>query len=255
MSEKHYTISYLENTQQLMKDLKMQSYSPLGNIEEGLIADIGCGVGADVLNMAKLFANPHLQWAGVDHDAQMIAKANSQKEGMDRVQFYQSEVSALPFDSESVSGMRAERLLQHIAQPETVYAEVLRCLKKDRPFVVVETDWQSISFYSVAAETSQQIADFYTHTKVKNGLAARKLNTELRQAGFRDLQFKVIPMVTSSYEEAKMFLWVDKMIAEMQELGLLCHDQKTQLLQEFEIADKAGYFVASINMVIATCIK
>lgn len=253
MSEKHYTISYLEHTQQLMKELKQQSYTPFSLQEQGTIADIGCGMGMDVITLAELYAKPGLQWVGVDHDLQMIDKASALAAGRNNIRFVQAEVTELPFESGSLSGIRAERLLQHIATPEQVYAEVKRCLKPGHPFVVVETDWPSICFYNTDATTAQRIADFYALSKVKNGLAARKLYVELLQHGFKDINLKVIPLVTPSYEAAKTYLWIDKMVAEMQAAGLLNKEEASALLQRFEAADQAGHFATCMNMVMITC--
>jgi len=256
MSYKHYNIAYLEETGRMMKDLKFHSYAPFNGIQEGVVADIGCGTGMDIIAMAQSPAGmPLKKFIGVDHDPGMIEQARASAGALSNVEFLCAEASSLPFGEDTLSGVRAERLFQHIDQPDVVFGEIRRVLKADHPFVVVETDWSSFSFYNADQESAKSIRDYFTGKKVRNGLAARKLTSDLLRSGFREVRLEVCPLITYSYAQACAYIWLDKIIGEMQEQGLLASSGNNAFLQQLKDADAGGHFACSLNMVISYCIK
>jgi len=145
MAQHLYSIDYLEQTTQLLGNLKKTSYQPFGSLTEGHIADIGCGAGDDAINMAKMFG-PNIQVTGIDYAEEMIEKAKSSSAGMPNITFHMGSAEQLPFADNELSGLRNERLIQHLPQPELAFQEFYRVLKPGHSLVVVETDWNSISF-------------------------------------------------------------------------------------------------------------
>jgi ubiquinone/menaquinone biosynthesis C-methylase UbiE len=254
MPEKHYNATYLEDTARVMQNLKKRSYSLLETIKQGTIADLGCGIGKDVIAMAGLFGN-EVSVIGVDHDQQMIQQARSATDHKTNVSFLQSEVNILPFQDDFMSGLRAERLFQHLADPDPVFKEGYRVLKTGQPFVIVETDWSSISIYNADHHIEKKINDYLTKTKVVNGFAAKKLGINLEQNHFRNIRLEVHPLVTSSFQQACTYLWLDKIIDEMLAKEYLTTDQHDSFLNELKEADDKGYFACSLNVVILSCIK
>ncbi|RYE13639.1 MAG: methyltransferase domain-containing protein [Rickettsiales bacterium] len=124
MQTKHYTINYLEKTGSFLKNLKEISYLPFKDLQEGIVLDLGCGTGADVINLAQITQN-RVKVIGIDHDPILIDKAlsNSASDSTD-VEFILSEVYSIPFENNSIVGIRAERLLQHLIEPEKLIKEV-----------------------------------------------------------------------------------------------------------------------------------
>jgi len=253
-SQKHYSASYLQETAKAMRSLKERSYQTFLQVENGTIIDLGCGTGMDAIMMAKLSGNER-RFIGIDHDVQMIEKANDAIGDLKNISFLLQDVVPLPYENESISGVRAERLFQHLITPEKVYDEIYRVLKRDAPFVVVETDWSSISFYNGEAETGEIIRNYLSQAKVNNGAAAKYLTTSLQNHHFKDIKVELFPLVSYSFEDACLYLWIDKIIAEMKEKNLLSIDQHDKFLSALQTADKAGYFTCSINIIISQGVK
>lgn len=254
MSQKHYDISYLEGTAKLLGNLKKHSYQPFLEISGGTIADLGCGTGMDVINMAKTL-DQKVKVVGVDHDPQMIEKAKASAEGIENVDFILSETYPLAYDDGALSGVRAERLFQHLKNSETVFGEIKRVLATDAPVVIVETDWKSLSFYNGDAATERKISQYLTEEKINNGLAAQKLTSYLEQGGFRDIRLEIFPFVLRTYKEACDYIWIDRIITEMAEKNYISAAECDAFIAALKNADAQQHFGCAINIVVASCIK
>lgn len=254
MSQKHYDISYLEDTAKLLGNLKKHSYEPFQQLSTGTIADLGCGTGIDAINMAKSL-NPEVKVIGLDHDPQMIEKATASSEDIENVEFVLSEVYPLTYEDSAFAGLRAERLLQHLKNTETVIDEMHRVLAVDAPLVIVETDWQSLSFYNGDAATQKKITTYLTEEKINNGLAAKKLTTYLGQAGFRKIGLEIFPFVLRTYKEACDYIWIDRIVNEMSEKNYISGIECETFISTLKDADAQQHFGCAINIVVASCIK
>ncbi|MFD2873153.1 methyltransferase domain-containing protein [Mucilaginibacter ximonensis] len=254
MSEKHYDINYLQNSRRLLVNLKEASYTYFEKINSGAIIDLGCGAGKDVIEIAKIVGE-NVKVIGVDHDPVMLEQGRTDAKNLNNVEFILSEAYPLSFDSESIDGLRTERVIQHLKEPQRVADEIARILKPGSPFVIIETDWHSLALYTPFMDIHKKLTAYLTDTKINNGFAARKLTHYLRQSGFKDIKFEIHPFILTSLEDANQYLWIEKMIQETAEHGFITPQEFEELYGALKEADAAGYFACSINLVVATCIK
>ena len=254
MDTKHYDASYLQDTGDFLKQLKIHSYSPFSTIKEGLVADLGCGTGMDAVNLANMLGS-NVQVVGVDHDTTLIDHAKSGSDGISNVNFVQGEVYQLGCEDDSISGVRMERLVQHLTEPQKMFREVYRILAKGQPLVIVETIWNSLTFYTQHVTIEAKICNYLTEEKVNNGWAGNKLTADLLANGFQDVQLQTFCMVTRSKEEANRYLFLDSILLEMFEKGKLSQAEFDDFQQTLNQLDKAGCFLVSMNLVIAQAKK
>ncbi|MDM1296119.1 methyltransferase domain-containing protein [Sphingobacterium sp. N143] len=254
MDTKHYGAGYLQDTGDFLKQLKMHSYSPFETIIEGVVADLGCGTGIDAVNLANRLGSA-VQVVGVDHDATLIDHAKSASKGISNVSFIRGEVYQLDFKDESVSGVRMERLVQHLTAPQDMFREVYRVLRKGQPLVIVETIWNSLTFYTQHVAIEAKICHYLTAEKVNNGWAGNKLTTDLLANGFQEVQLQTFNMVTRSREEASRYLFLDKILLEMFEKGKLSQAEYDNFQLALNQLDESGCFLVSMNLVIAQAKK
>lgn len=254
MSEKHYDINYLQNSRKLLVSLKEASYTYFEQINNGTIIDLGCGAGKDVIELAKIVGKG-TKVVGIDHDPAMPEQGRADAKDLNNVEFILSEAYPLQFPDESIDGLRTERVIQHLKEPQKVVDEIARILKPGSPFVIVETDWHSLALYTSFTDTQRKLNTYLTDTKINNGFAARKLTSYLKQSGFKDINFQIHPFILATLDEANQYLWIEKMIRETAEQGFITQTEFEQLYGALKDADAAGYFACSINLVVATCIK
>jgi len=254
MDTKHYGAGYLQDTGDFLKQLKIHSYSPFSTIKEGLVAELGCGTGMDAINLANMLGSD-VQVVGVDHDAKLIDHAKSGSDGISNVNFVQGEVYQLGFEDEAVSGVRMERLVQHLTDPQKMFREVYRILGKGQPVVIVETIWNSLTFYTQHVGIEAKICHYLTEEKVNNGWAGNKLTADLLANGFQDVQLQTFCMVTRSKEEANRYLFLDRILLEMFEKDKLSQAEYDDFQQTLKQLDETGCFLVSMNLVIALAKK
>lgn len=253
MSKKHYNASYLEDTANFLKGLKEYSYQPFSQITCGTIIDLGCGTGIDVLNMSQ-FLGDNVNVIGVDHDEALLSKGRHAAAGKN-VHFVQSEAHQIPFEDDSIDGLRTERLIQHLTEPEAVVAEVKRVLKPNGSFLIVETDWASLVFYHGNILVQEKVVHYLTRKKINNGFAARKLTQYLEQSAFRDIGIEIFPFTLRSLREANDYLWIEIILSEMLEKEVLSSEEYGAFLEDLKIAEEMGYFACTINIVVVSSIK
>jgi ubiquinone/menaquinone biosynthesis C-methylase UbiE len=117
MQEQLYNSDYLNQTANLLKTIKELSYAPFLSIKSGAIVDVGCGTGQDIFNIASL-VSVEVNCIGVDADPNMIATALTQNQSKANLKFQEGSADDLPFDNEQFEGLRNERLIQHLPNPE-----------------------------------------------------------------------------------------------------------------------------------------
>ncbi len=251
---KHYGANYLTDTGEFLKQLKIHSYTPFSDIREGVVVDLGCGTGMDAVNLAGMLTE-NVRVVGIDHDPRLIEQAKIAAGSRKNIDFVQGEVYQLDFEENAVSGIRMERVIQHLSQPQTMFQEVYRVLRTDHPLVIVETIWNSLNFYTGHVETEQKIRSYLTNQKVNNGWAGNKLTGDLTGNGFREVRLETFCMVVTSKEEADRYLFLDKILLEMVDKGVLTDEETTEFSRTLERADEKGYFVSSMNLILTKAIK
>lgn len=250
-----FDINYLENSAKLLKALKEQSYTPFLSLRDGTIADIGCGTGMDALNLAMLTQPNGIKVVGLDFQEEMIAEAKANLKGEVEVEYLVGDTENLPFENNVLSGIRNERLIQHLDKPEKAFSEFYRVLKQGSPIVIVETDWSSVSFYNGSSETSRKVKEYFANGNVKNGFAAPSLSHLLKENQFKDISITLFPFVSKRLEEVIAFSRLDFVLNQMEVQGYMSKDEHATFLNDLQEANSGNYFSCSLNLVIATATK
>jgi ubiquinone/menaquinone biosynthesis C-methylase UbiE len=254
MADKHYDITYLQHSAQLLSQLKEYSYTFFEDLTEGIIVDLGCGTGSDIMELSKKVA-PSVKLVGVDHDPVMIQEAVKQAGTAEDVTFILSEAYHLPFDDNSISGLRNERVIQHLQRPEDAIQEIKRVLRAHAPLVCIETDWHSLSFYTKYVETQNRLTDYLTGTKVNNGYSAQKLLSLLTENGFGEIRFSIHPVVINNLDEGNIYFRIKDIVEECIKNSVISEQEGVNFYDALVLADRKGYFGCSINLVAVSGIK
>lgn len=165
------------------------------------VIDIGCGPGVDTLAMAGRMRNGGFV-VGVDYDADMLQAAATGMAGTgieSAVHLLRADAAALPFQSGAFDACRCERLLQHVANPHRVIAEMMRVLKSEGRIAVADTDWGTLSIDTREVDIERRLARFRAQMYY-NGYAGRQLFRLLKQHQATDLEVTVYPIVWTDYE-------------------------------------------------------
>ena len=131
----------------------------------------------------------------------MIAEA--QKRGVPaNVSFAQADAGVLPFADAAFDAVRAERLFQHLIQPERAASELRRVTRAGGKVFLIDPDWETLVVAGADARITRQITSALVEG-VANPFAGRNALGLLRRAGFRTVVASAIasaPPLATAYE-------------------------------------------------------
>ncbi len=107
----------------------------LGLLEPGwIVADLGCGTGITAAALAPWVGTIH----AVDREPAMLEAARVRLEGLDNVQFHQSDLTALSLDDGCVDAAMLSLVLHHVPEPEQVVREAARILRPGGRLMILD---------------------------------------------------------------------------------------------------------------------
>ena len=131
-------ISYLQTTDTGLAAMKAyMAWAAKRAVSEGLVVDLGCGIGTDLVRLEST----GLAAIGLDSSMQMLRRAAAIA---DPLRLAQADVAAIPLRSASVDAVRVERVLQHVAEPREVVAEIARVVRPGGALFVFEPDYDTM---------------------------------------------------------------------------------------------------------------
>ncbi|MFI6072707.1 methyltransferase domain-containing protein [Actinoplanes sp. NPDC051343] len=207
-----------------------------------VVVDIGCGPGIDLRSLLAARA----QVIGVDRDPAMIAEARRRVPGAD---VRQGDAHALPVADGSADRARTDRVLQHLAQPDAVLAEIFRVLRPGGVVGLAEPDWDTLTVAADDIETSRGFARF-TAGRVRNSTVGRELARMAVRAGFELLSVEAVPVVFRDFEIADQILGLTRNSARAVEAAQLREDVAASWLSS--LADPRDPFLASFLCYLVT---
>lgn len=244
MDNKHYNAHYLNNTFEVMKGIKTNSYQLLQDSGDTIV-DIGCGTGMDVYQLAVMQSSKKI--IGVDHDNKLISHATSTFSAPN-ISFVNGSVLNLPFSENSISAFRAERVFQHILEDKKGFQQIFSALEKDGIFVILETDWSSINFPSFPKNLSEKFNHFFANIKVVNGNICNNIVSKLMNIGFTITTHEIQKLHTNTYQEATQFLMIDQIASEIYQTNNLLTEKEIHMSKKIlNDCKEKNKFVASLN--------
>jgi len=149
------------------------------------VLDVGCGVGDDVRAIAELIGETG-RVTGIDSSVAFIEEARTR--GVpSNASFAVGDANALPFADASFDAVRAERVFQHLQNPEGAAHELRRVLERDATALLLDQDWESLSIGGSDPGVSRIVARAYCD-RLANGTAGRQARGLLLRAGFRSVE-------------------------------------------------------------------
>jgi ubiquinone/menaquinone biosynthesis C-methylase UbiE len=211
------------------------------------LLDVGCGAGDDARELGWL-VGPAGAVVGVDQSAVMIAETRERTREADLpVEFRVGDAHYLAFADDTFDGCRAERTLQHVADPAQVVREMARVAKPGAPVVVAEPDWATTLVHPAQRSVTRQIVATMSDRTIRNGQIGRALRALFQDAGL--VRAAIVPFVVTLTDcaLARRLMGWDESARLAQEEGLLTAAEVADWLAELQDAGERGRFFAAVT--------
>jgi SAM-dependent methyltransferase len=156
-------------------------------VEGGTYLDVGAGTGDDALALA---ASHRVHVVGVDSSETMVEEARRRGLSDARV----ADAHALPFPAASFDGCWADRVFQHLADPEAALAELVRVAKPGGRIVVADPDYDTQVVDVPDQELARRILRFRADHLLRNGTIAHLTGGLCMAAGLTDVTVEATPI-------------------------------------------------------------
>ena len=168
------------------------------------LLELGCGVGAELLHLRRLY--PALRLTGIDHDhAQIVAaRANlAAPSAAGATRLLCADAAALPFADGAFDVVLTVWLLEHISAPAPVMSEALRVLRPGGWLWCIEVENASFALTPLTPAVAA-IADWwaaFNAVQARDGdpFVGRQLATLARAAGAEAITTANLSPISSRY--------------------------------------------------------
>jgi SAM-dependent methyltransferase len=244
-------VSYLQTASIHFQDVKARSYKALGLKRGAVVLDVGCGIGHDARELMT-FVGTGGRVVGTDYSEQMIAEARREtKDGSSLPKFAVSEAHHLGFSSNTFDASRADRVLQHLADPRAAFEEMVRVTKPGGTVQIVDRDWGMVA---VDADDQAVTRNILGHicAKIRNGWIGRQVPVLFRDAGLQEVRVEAIPITMRDFRVADTLLDLTLVAGHAADEGIVSRDEKRGWLLELQERSDGGRFFAAWVMFIVT---
>jgi ubiquinone/menaquinone biosynthesis C-methylase UbiE len=247
-------VSYLEFAQVHFQDLKARSYHALGLKPGAVVLDVGCGLGQDARELMRL-VGARGRVVGTDYSKEMIAEARRRAEDVSSPpKFMVSEAHQLAFSSCTFDASRADRVLQHLADPRAAFGEMVRVTKAGGTVQIIDRDWGLVAVDANDQVVTRKILDFLCG-KFRNGWIGRRVPVLFQDCGLQDVSVEALPMTVRDFRFADILLDLTLAAGHAADEEIVSHEEQRAWLSELQERSEAGRFFAVWVMFIVTGTK
>ena len=183
------------------------------------VLDVGCGLGDDVLTLART-AGATGAAIGIDTNGEFIWRARRRAAASgSRATFVRADAHALPFVDGTFDAVRCERTLQHVEDPAAVLHEMARVLRPGGVVAVSEPDWSTLVIDVEPRPVTQRVVEAFRGL-IRNPRVGGEAVRLMAGAGLDVMSAAGDSLVIRDARAARRLLWLDDAVAGAVAAGL-----------------------------------
>jgi SAM-dependent methyltransferase len=212
------------------------------------VLDLGCGTGADAIDIAQRVA-PSGAVTGVDVSEAMIAEARRRvaSSGLP-LAFEVGSATQLRFANNTFDACRTERMLMHIAEPTHAFAEMVRVTKPGGHIAVLDFDWDTFVIDNPHRATTRRVVASFSDS-MRSGWIGRQLRHMFLDAGMTEVAV-TCQQVFIGFEF--LGLLIGGHLTRAQQADTLDPAEVKRWWNDLRDADVAGRFLAGFTAFIVS---
>ncbi|MFF1907238.1 methyltransferase domain-containing protein [Kitasatospora sp. NPDC058218] len=202
--------------------------------------DIGAGTGDSVQGMAREYGSTV---AAIDRSTTMARHAHAR--GLAHVAV--ADAHHLPFRDASFDGAWADRVLQHVADPEQVLTEMLRVIRPGGRIALADPDYDTQVLDIADQELARRVLRFRADVQLRHGTLAHRHAGLLARRGLLDVSTEARTLVVRDPREADNCLGLRTWARTAAEHGHLTRTEAEQFTGQFDEAVRSGRFTYAVT--------
>lgn len=218
------------------------------------VLDVGCGCGDDLREMAKLVSSSGLA-LGVDKSTSLIQEAQRRHvlSGLP-LKFETGDAAHLRWADGFFHACYADRVLQHLSDPQGTLLEIHRLLKPGGRVVVVDRDWGMVTLNAADNATTAAILS-RASTGIRNAQIGRQLSEMLHNAGFDAVEVYPHRIHIENFATADALLDLQVILNHAVNEHLVEQGAADSWLADLRHRDTVGSFSAAVSLFASCAVK
>jgi SAM-dependent methyltransferase len=211
------------------------------------VLDVGCGTGDDVRALAQA-VGPCGRAVGVDSSTTIItvARQRAANSGL-AVEYYVGDVQRLEFPNESFDCCRAERVLQHLVNPQQALAEMVRVARPGARLVVVEPDYGATQIAGGDPGVTRKLVDRRC-AHYQSGRIGIKLSILFKRLGLMNVAFMPVQAVTTNIGDEGEKLLLENYVGPAVAASVVSEEEGTKWIKDLKAAERAGRYRHALTL-------
>jgi SAM-dependent methyltransferase len=183
---------------------------------------------------------------GVDMNSELIAVARQSAGGDERLHFALGDVRSLELTDESFDGCRADRVLQHLGDPERALREMRRVLVHNGCIVIADTDWDTLTVDAPNRSLTRTIIHHFADS-IPQPWMGRQLPALCKRAGFQVKRIEAATLIFRDVESADRITGIRRAALSACDAGRTSLEDTADWLWSLEQAQAHGEFFCSVT--------
>jgi len=236
-ADAQYFIQFLDEIGSLesVREGKRLMLDLLGVRSGHRLLDIGCGVGDDVSEIARLVGNSG-KVIGLDSSRVMVAESRRRCEGLP-AEIVVGDAENLEFPADSFDGCRSERAFMYLDAGRAL-EEMIRVTKPGGRLVVFDLDHDGISIDSPRPATTRKMVQFLSDNH-RNGIVGRQLMRLFKELELTNIKFTPHSHILPFSFFKRLY---SGLLIKAREAGVITKTEGEEWFNEIADAANRGFF-------------
>ena len=152
----------------------------------------------------------------------------------------------LEFPDNSFDGVRCDRTLQHVKDPERAIAELARVVKPGRRVVVMDPDWETLLLDAVDLTATRRIREAIADAS-QNGTMGRRHSGLFRKVGLVDVAVHPLTFTTTEFAVIDGIAGINRHLETLVRTGTITAAAGEAWRHQVDEDNRAGHFFTSLT--------
>ena len=209
--------------------------------------DVGCGTGDDAARVADRVGEGG-SVLGIDFSAAMVEECTKRWAGGARpLRFAVGDVHALDLPDASFDAVRADRMFQHLAEPERALSELVRVTRPGGRVVISDPDWGTYIMDATPTPAVRRYLE-YARGQARNPWIGRQLYGLFHAAGLVELELAAHVIFFLDYAVLEKMGNLDAGFLAAIAAGQMTDADAAEVKAELQARQAAGRFLTTVNV-------